>query len=476
MKALSRRTFLSSAAASVGLCGCRSVGLFGEKPQLTFGVISDIHVTTPDSTKMFRRALRYFRLRGVNAVMVAGDLSDWGLKSGLIYMKDAWDAEMANSGITPLFITGNHDWDGWWYGDMTLDMHVQGYSEDEALSVLGMGKCWEEIFNEPFEEIRKRTVNGYTFISAEWKGREKSENDAAVVKWFEEHKRELDPAKPFFFFRHAPLPGTVSSGAGRPGSMALTEELAKFPNCIAFNGHTHWTFNDERSIWQGGFTAISIPSMSYTSIPKGYENGSDSRRGDSKLGMPRLPSREDLKAAQGFVVSLYLGRMAIERYDFEENKEGAAPWIVPMPPSSSRPYTFAARAKTTPVPQFPAGASVRTYTTNADTRNGHWAIFMSLEFPSAHAAGGRVFDYEVKAVGEDGKVMAVKRFLSPGFYKAACHEPEIQVFRFNAMELPETGRYRLKVTARNCFGAESAPLVSRVFESKPGKDKVKKRS
>ncbi|MDD4621964.1 MAG: hypothetical protein PHG71_01870, partial [Kiritimatiellae bacterium] len=84
--------------------------------------------------------------------------------------------------------------------------------------------------------------------------------------------------------------------------------------------------------------------------------------------------------------------------------------------------------------------------------------------------------YEVKAVGEDGKVRAVKRFLSPGFYQAACHEPEIQVFRFNAMELPETGRFRRRVTARKCFGAESAPLVSRVFESKPGKDKVKKRS
>lgn len=192
--------------------------------------------------------------------------------------------------------------------------------------------------------------------------------------------------------------------------------------------------------------------------------------------MPRLPSREDLKTAQGYVVSLYPDRMAIERYDFAEGKEGAAPWIVPLPPSSVRPYTFAARAKTAPVPQFPSGASVRTFTTNADTRDGRWAIFMSLEFPSAHAAGGRVFDYEVTAVGEDGKVLAVKRFLSPGFYKAECHEPETQVFRFNAMDLPETGRYRLKVKARNCFGAESLPIVSRVLESKPGKDKVTKRS
>ena len=36
-------------------------------------------------------------------------------------------------GITTYFITGNHDYEGWWYGDMTAEMHALGYSEDEAM-------------------------------------------------------------------------------------------------------------------------------------------------------------------------------------------------------------------------------------------------------------------------------------------------------------------------------------------------------
>ena len=172
---LSRRNFLGGAAALFGASGCRSLGLGGAQPNISFGVISDIHVTTPESTAVFRRALEYFRDRKVDAVIVAGDLSDWGLMSGFKYVADAWYSvfpnDLAPDGrkVEKLFCTGNHDYEGYWYGDMTLDMHVQGYSEEEALVKLGMKKCWEEAFHEPFEQVRRRTVKGYDFISSEWK-------------------------------------------------------------------------------------------------------------------------------------------------------------------------------------------------------------------------------------------------------------------------------------------------------------------
>ena len=475
---MERRSFLTGLAAC-GLVGCKSPWWFGETPKLKFGVISDIHVTTPESTAKFRRALAYFRDRGADAVVVAGDLSDWGLKSGFRYIADAWhdvfpDDRGADGGrVEKLFITGNHDFDGWWYGDMTLDMHVQGYSEDEALARLGMKACWEEAFGEPYADIRKRTVKGYDFVSAEWQGVEKSENDEKTAKWFAEHAAEFGGDRPFFFFRHAPLPGTVSSSEGRPGAPVLTDALRKFPNCIAFNGHTHWTFNDERSIWQDEFTAISVPSMSYATIPKGYENGSDSRRGDSKLGMLKLPSRVEMREAQGYFVSLYGERMEVERYDFECMSEAAAPWVVPLGAGRAKPYSFAEHAKVTPVPAFPEGAAVDVSVTNADTRGGHWTIFMALEFPAAAAAGGRVYHDEVRAEFERGGVAATKRFLSPAFYRMPGDEPSRLTFWFDAMDLPETGRYRFAVYPRNCFGAAGKPIYSRAFESKPGKAKAK---
>ena len=215
-------------------------------------------------------------------------------------------------------------------------------------------------------------MKGYDFVSAEWQVEGQEDGDESIMKWLDAHAMELKGGKPFFFFRHSPLAGTVSSSIGRKGNVALTDAFRKFPNCVFLNGHTHWTLNDERSIWQEEFTAISIPSMSYTTIPKGYENGSDSRRGDSKLGMSRLPSRDDLEEAQGYFISVYGDRMEVERRDFEHQVEAAAPWVVPLGPSRAKPFAWDARAAVTPVPQFAAGSTVDAFVTNADTRGGRW--------------------------------------------------------------------------------------------------------
>ena len=465
----------------MALAGCRSPWWCADRPNLKFGVISDIHVTTPESTAEFRRALAYFRDCGADAVLVCGDLSDWGLQSGLKYVADAWydvfPGNRAPDGrhVEKLFVTGNHDYDGWWYGDMTLDMHVQGYSEDEALARAGMKACWEKAFHEPFAEIRDRVVKGYHFISSEWHVNGGQEGDEDVAKWLDAHARELAGERPFFYFRHTPVPATVVKSKEKPS--ALTQALARCPNAVALNGHTHVTLNDERSIWQGAFTAISIPSMSYTSMPRGYENGGDTRKANSKVGMQSLPARADLEEAQGYLVSVYGDRMEVERYDFERMTEAAAPWVVPLGAGRAKPYEPARHAETTPVPQFPEGAAVQARVTNADTRNARWTIFMTLEFPAAKAPdGGRVYDYEVRAEMEaDGRVAAVKRFLSPAFYKLPEAEPETLRFLFDTMDVPESGRYRFKVYPRNCFGLVGAPIASRVFESEPGKDKAKYR-
>ena len=459
-----RKGFLGGFLSAGALGGCSSLGISAPPALLKFGVVSDIHVTTPESCAMFRRALAYFRRRGADAVVVAGDLADWGLRSGLRYVKEAWDAEMSGSGAVPLFITGNHDFDGWWYGDMTLDMHVQGYSEADALSRHGMKACWEEAFGESWAPFRTRVVKGFEFVSTEW-GRE---NEAKAVEWAKSRAGEA-AVRPMFFIRHQPLPGTT--GDSGSGDTSLRDALAALPNCVSFTGHTHRTLNDERSIWQGGgLTAISVPSMSYTSLPGGYENGSGARDGSCISSMAKLPSRAKLLEAQGFFVVVRAGTMEVERYDFEERETAAPPWIVPMPLSCGRPYAFEEHAKRTPVPAFPSGAAVSVRTVNSERRNGRWSIFMELTFPAARSPGdGRVFDYEIRTVGESGETLAAKRFLSPAFYRARRHEQGEMSFLFDAMDVPETGEYNFHVVARNCFGAESAPLVSRAFRSVPGK-------
>jgi hypothetical protein len=309
------------------------------------------------------------------------------------------------------------------------------------------------------------TVKGYDFVGGHWN----AGDDGEIAKWFAENKGRFKPGKPFFFFRHEPV---ASTEPRRSRSNELTEALRAHPDCIAFTGHTLRTFFDERAIWQGGFTSVAVPSMSYTSVPSGYENGSASRRGDAAVGMERIDARERLMQPQGFTVSVWDDRMEVVRYDFSRMMEGAQPWVVPLGAGHGEPFSRRNRVATLPVPQFAEGTSVKTYVTNSDTRNGLWRIFMTLEFPAADASEGRAYDYEARVEFADGRTGAVKRFLSPGFFRLPDEEDRIMRFRFDCMDLPEYGKYRLRVYPRNSLGVYGRPIESKEFESVPGLSKA----
>ncbi len=83
MADISRRGFIGGAMAAFFVSGCRTGGWLAGRPSLRFGVVSDIHVTTPKSCAMFKKALRYFKSRDVDAVLLSGDITDWGIRSSL---------------------------------------------------------------------------------------------------------------------------------------------------------------------------------------------------------------------------------------------------------------------------------------------------------------------------------------------------------------------------------------------------------
>lgn len=453
---MDRRGFLVSAGAAALTCGCTGGRLFGCR-RLAFGVVSDIHVTTRASAVPFRNALGYFRRRGVDAVMVPGDLTDWGLRSSLDYVKDAWDDVFAESGVVPLFCTGNHEYHGWHYSDMSVEMKANGYSGDEALAKLGMKEQWENVFGKRFAEVRLRSVRGFDFVSCEWN----AEN--ALVDWLRSHGGRLRGDRPFFLFRHAPIPHTTSDSCLEQTGGELKQVLSGFANCIAFTGHTHRPFLDERSIWYGDFTAVSTPSLSYACWPEDHENGEGDRLGNSRQAMPMIPARRDLRGGQGYFVEVFDDEVRIERVDLEEEMSDTSDWIVPLLGGLHKNrMQESARAASEPVPVFPQGAELRLSTRNTENRVGHWAIVLCCEFPSATMpVGRRVFDYEVRVTVEDGGVPVVKRFLSPAYAKMSRYEPDSQMFWFDVKELPQGRRCRVEVFARNSYGGCSSPLVSR---------------
>ena len=461
-----RRGFIGGAAAFF-FAGCNRSGWLVGTPRLRFGVVSDTHVTTPASCEMTERAFRYFKQRGADAVVIPGDLTDWGLSSGLEYLKATWDRVFAGTDVAPLFCTGNHDFDGYWYGDMTMEMHANGYSERESLKRRGIAGEWERVFGEKYAPIRTRTVKGYDFVSAEWNSFDK------FPEWMAENGSRFHGEKPFFFFQHPPVRGTTSDSGGWDDKGAAFGALKDFPNAIAFTGHTHRPFIDERSIWQGEFTVIATPSLSYASLPPGHENGGGKRDGTSVQAMPMIPCRRDHKGGQGYFVSVYDDRMVVERIDIEEGGvEGAPAWIVPLV-GSEKPYGFKTRAAASVAPRFPADAGLVVSTRNTENRMGKWTIVMDCRFPAALVPEGcRVFDYEIRAVPEDGSEPLVKKFLSPAYPLLAKHEPKTMRFWFDVAKLPQDVDYRLEVRAFNCFGKSSEPIVSGIWHSVPGLEKV----
>ena len=459
-----RRDFLAGLVALGAAGGCRGV-LPGCRPNLRFGVVSDIHLTTPKSCRLLERSFRQFRRRGVDAVMIPGDLTDWGLRSSLVYLKRTWDKVFAGTEVVPLFCTGNHDFEGWQYGDMAAEMRANGYSGTENLAGLGMKACWESVFGEPYASVRVRTVKGYDFISGEYRGY------GELAKFMSKNGERFAGRKPFFYFQHLPLKGTTVDSHGWADDGSVAPVLAKFPNCIAFTGHTHRPFIDERSIWQDAFTVVNVPSLSYAGFPRNprHENGSGDRQGKATETMPVEPVRRDLRGGQGFIVDVWDDAVVIERRDLEEEASDCHDWTIPLPAcEAGRPYAYAVRENAEPVPEFAADAALELETRNTENRRGFWTVVMDCRFPTAEMpAGSRVFDYELKAVPQDGSAPMVKYFYSPAYAKMAKFEPAVQRFWFDVAELPQDRDYVIEVRARNCFGKCSRPLVSSVWHSVP---------
>lgn len=453
---MNRRDFLGCIVALGALSGCKTMWS-GRCPDLRFGVVSDIHLTTPESCALLEKSFAYFKERGVDAVMIPGDLSDYGTKTGWLHLKRTWDKVFAGSETVPLFCTGNHDFDGWWYDDMAVDMLANGYDGQDAAAKLGVGQTWREVFGESWAPIRVRTVKGYDFVSVEY-GSEKKLSD-----WMAANGSRFKGTKPFFHFQHLPAKGTTVDSYGWADNGVTKPVLSEYPNCVSFTGHTHRPFNDERSIWQGEYTAISTPSLSYAGTPKGYENGSGDRTGKATQAMPQLANRLNLRGGQGYVVSVYADEMVVERRDLEEDAVGGEAWLVPLPTEAAKPYSYVTRAKTAPAPEFPAGAAVCVRNANTENRQGKWTIVADCRFPSATMPdGSRVYDYEISAVPKDGSAPLVKRFLSPAYARLAKDEPAVQRFWFDVKELPVEKDFVIEVRARNCFGKCSRPLVSGV--------------
>ena len=128
-------------------------------PNVTFGVLSDVHLNKAGDEDTLLKAFEYFRDNGVDGVLIAGDIADRGYIEQMERCAACWwrtfpDGKAPDGRhVEQLFIYGNHDIDGW-----------KWHEKDDWILAHGIGcgdnrvKTWERLFKEPYRPIWAKKV------------------------------------------------------------------------------------------------------------------------------------------------------------------------------------------------------------------------------------------------------------------------------------------------------------------------------
>lgn len=459
---VTRKNFLIGSLA-VAAAGARRMfaaapGAVTGTPRLRLGVLSDIHVRDEAGKQVFVRALEWFRAKGADGVLVAGDMADQGLVSQLQMVADAWFQVFPDNKtpegrpVAQLLEYGNHcvaDWKAKDFPDPA--------ERAKHLIMCDPKGCWERAFHEAYTPVFSKTVNGYAFVGAHWPG------VGGLGDWIAAHGKELDPGRPFFYFQH-PHPKDTCYGAWAWGhdNGASTKALSPFPNAIALSGHSHYTLTDERTVWQGAFTSIGTSSLSYTSLDYSYRENAYRNGNSSGAKEPRahqMPPTPTWEGKQGMFFTVCDDHIRIERHEFMWGESLGDDWILPVGKGAAQPYAYAKRISARVAPEFPETAEVKVALVQPRVEKGKPASKperLEVKFPPAETRSKcRVFEYEVQAVVVEDDVelvAATRRVIAPDFHLPASKtgRPGTCVFALN--ELPAGTNVRFDVRPIECFG------------------------
>ena len=500
MTMTSRRFFIGGLAGMFA-AGPRRVfaadpGAFtGGNPALSFGVLSDVHVglskggaelSPSHGTDTLVKAFEWFRDNGADAVVIAGDMAHHGCGGELMAVADAWFRVFSNGRapdgrrVERIFVFGNHDWGA------KRAKGIFAKPEELAANTISANpkKWWADAFHEDWSPFFRKEVRGYSFVGAHWCIGDCRGNDEKFTEglgeYYDSIKGRIDPAQPFFHVQHphpkATVHGATVWGQDDGASVAV---LSAHPNAVSFSGHSHTTLTDERSIWQGAFTAVGCGTLRDVSVSMpgaasdvdgGLENWKAPGRRKEKDAVKAMETLERMNCRQGQFVRVYADRVVFTRREFVTDAALCDDLVMPLPAAERRPFEFAGRMARARPPAFPAGATLvakkskgRLRGAKKAKKKGRVVDVWELEIPAAVAEpSARPAIYKVVAKGASGaeKTFAMSnegmrfspadpRANAPAVMRVACVRVPVDVKEFSA-------------TAVSCWGRVSAPLVVRV--------------
>jgi len=443
-------------------------GLFaGGSPNLRVGIVSDVHLATQDrvfhSARRLEEVLRRFDAMKADGVLACGDLTDFGTVESLELFGAIWDKVFPGgrrsdgAPIAKLFHCGDHDAGGYAHKWDWAKEHCADPQElSHPLTPEVLPQTWQRAFGEAWSPVVVKDVKGYRFVLANHPPHVPETKNGMIMPGLDEAilKANADPSRFLFYSQHRPIFDTLCF-KGMYSYPESRKALEQCPNVVAFHGHMHLNCADEQNLWQGAFTAVSVPSLSYCCTRPGHENGT-AKKVD---GREVVQLRDGLyQSSQYLFMDVFGDRAVVARYEATHHESMGVDWVVPF--AGRGGLTAEARAGKAVAPQFAPTAKVKAETSVAvKDRKKRPQDCVRVSFPPAHAtaASPRAYDYEV-CVGD----LKRRVFSSNSFWSDARDTKDVYCL-IRRDELPEslTG-LDVSVCPFNAYGQKGRAISCRM--------------
>ena len=400
------------------------------EPELRIGILSDAQCPKSKDSwglKNARRGFELLRQRGVDVVVLGGDLAERGDAEVFYNFLEAFDSVFGEKKPELISIMGNHE----------FSPKIADPKEKIA--------AFAKAFGLPADANVHRVIGGYDFIAISPEGMNQNTYKEGAEKFVKEavaSARKRAAGKPIFAFSHHPLSDTVAE-SGQWGSDSLKKVWDfKLPDLVHFSGHTHHPLQDERSIFQDEFTMVNTSSLCYLSRPGNYAN------------VKQL--HDTWKYPQMLFVDVYADHIDIIRMALDCDREikPGRRWRLELPLSKENFTYTAARRDSRKAPEFPAGSEAGIKVSG--TKEGKPVIAFPAAVHDDFVHGYAMKFIPLEADGKPGKSFELNCMTD--YYRGIDRMAENPAFALPPGRFRPGTRYRVEIRPCESFGKRGSAI------------------